>query len=172
MIKIDKNDWIVYNKEGILVTIGVHNRDNDRNVNKLKGYERSSILDREFDNAEYTLYWHIYDNKSAITNEQIKENINRKLGLKDRLKIQYETSIFKRRFRSFLAVSGQLFEHSHNVQAIDSIYDIISSHFDKDAISSGFVHQSMGYVFCSREQAKQVLQTFEQIERSENSITK
>lgn len=172
MIKIAKNEWIVYNKDSILVTIGVHNRDNDRNVNKLKSYERPSILDSEFDNAEYTLYWHIFDNNSAITNEQIKENINKKLGLKDRLKVQYETSIFKRTYKSFLAVGGQLFEHSHNVQAIDLIYDIISSHFDKDAISGGFVHQSMGYVCCSREQAKQVLQTFEQMEHAQNTLTK
>lgn len=44
MLKIDKNSWIVYNKDGTLATITVCNRDNDRNTYKLNGYEVMSIL--------------------------------------------------------------------------------------------------------------------------------
>ena len=168
MLKIEKNCWIVYNKDGVLVTVGVHNRDNSRNVNKLKGYERMSILDDEYDNSEYTLYWDVWNNKTNMTNEQIKKNIDKKLSLKDYLTLKYETSIFKRTFRVLLVVGGQLLEHSRNEQVIDLIYNTICSHFDENAICRQYRYQSSGLTYCSREQAKQVLKTFEQMEKSQH----
>ena len=168
MLKIEKNCWIVYNKDGVLVTIGVHNRDNNRNINKLKGYERISILDDEYDNSDYTLYWDIWDNKTNMTNEQIKANIDKKLSLRDYVTVKYKTSIFNRVLAKFLVAGGQLLETSHNEQTIDLIYNIICSHFDKDSICRQYRYQSSGYTYCTREQAKSVLKTFEQMEKSQN----
>lgn len=168
MLKIDKNCWIVYNKDGTLVTIDAHNRDNDRNVNKLKGYERTSILDDEYDNSEYSLHWNIWNNKTNMTNEQIRKNIDKKLSLLDYATLKYKTSILNRTLTRFLVVGGELLEPSNNEQVIDLIYDTICSHFDKDAICWQYRYQSSGYTHCTREQAKAVLKTFEQMEKSQN----
>ena len=168
MLKIEKNCWIVYNKDGVLVTIGVHNRDNNRNVNKLKGYERVSILDDEYDNSDYTLYWDVWDNKTNMTNEQIKENIDKKLSLHNYATLKYKKSIFNRTLSRYLIAGGQLLEPSHNLQVIDLIYNTICLHFDKDAICWTYRYQSSGFTYCTREQAKQVLKTFEQMEKSQN----
>lgn len=170
MIKIDKNCWIVYNKKGVLVTIDVYNRDNDRNINKLKGYQRTSILDDEYDNFDYTLCWNIWNNKTNMTNAQIRENIDKKLSLSDYATLKYKTSIFNRTLMRFLVVGGELLKPSNNdEQVIDLIYNTICSHFDKDAICWRYRYQSSGYTYCTREQAKAVLKNFEQMEQSQNN---
>ena len=165
MLKIDKNSWIVYNKDSVLVTVEVGNRDNEKNVNKLKGYQRISILDDKYDNSEYSLQWNIWNNKKNMTNEQIKENIGKKLSLIDYATLKYKTSNFNRTLARFLVVGGQILEPSYNEQAIDFVYNTICSHFDKDAICWQYKYQSSGYTYCTREQAKQVLKSFELIER-------
>ena len=168
MLKIDKNCWIVYNKDGVLVTVDVYNRDNNKNVYKVKGYAEMSILDDEYDNSDYSLHWDIWNNKSKMTNEQIRVNIDKKLKLKDFLTLKYKTSIFNRVVEFFTVVGGQLLEHSHNEQVIDLIYNTICSHFDKNAICWQYRYQNHGYTYCTREQAKQVLKTFEQMEKTQN----
>ena len=166
MIKIGKDCWIVYNKNGVLVTIDVCHRDIDRYC-KLKGYEKMSILDNEYDNSEYSLLWDIWDNKYYLTNEQIKQNIDKKLNLKDYITLKYKTSIFYRKYAQYLVVGGKFFEYSHNQQVFDLIYNTICSHFDKSAKCSQHPYRS-GYIYCTREQAKQVLATFKQMEDNQN----
>ena len=61
MLKIDKNCWIVYNQNNTLVTIEVANRDNYKSLSKIKGYNEKSILDNEYDNADYVLRWDCQD---------------------------------------------------------------------------------------------------------------
>ena len=168
MLKIDKNSWIVYNKDGTLATITVCNRDNDRNTYKLNGYEVMSILNDEYDNSDYVLSWSVWNNKSKKTNEQIKENIDKKLRLKDYITLKYKASILNKELKIFLVVGGQLLETSDNEQDIDMIYNTICSHFDKDAICWRYRYQPSGYTYCTREQAKAVLRTFEQLEQSQN----
>ena len=50
------------------------------------------------------------------------------------------------------------------------VYAVIKceSNFDKDAICWQYRYQSSGYTHCTREQAKAVLKTFEQMEKSQN----
>lgn len=168
MLKIDKNCWIIYNKNGALVTIEVRNRDIDKNFNKLKGYNRISILDDEFDNSDYVLLWDVWDNKSHMTNSQIKQNIDKKLSVKDYLTLKQKTSIFNREVKAFVVVGGQLLEHSDNEEIINLSYKTICSHFDKNSKCWQFCYQPSGLTYCTREQAKQVLKTFEQMENSQN----
>lgn len=168
MLKIDKNCWIVYNKDGALVTISVRNRENEEDIYKLKGYNTMSILDDEYDNSDYILLWDIWDNKTLMTNEQIKQNIDKKLNLKDFVTLKYKTSIFNRVVEYYMVVGGQLLKPSHNEEVIDLVYNTICSHFDKSAHCWQSRYQSRGYTYCTREQAKQVLRTFEQMEKSKN----
>lgn len=168
MLKINKNAWIVYNKNDVLVTIIVYNRDNDENIYKLKGYDRPSILDNEYDNSDYTLLWDVWDNKSHMTNAEIKQNIDKKLSLKDFLTLKYKTSIFYRVLEFFIVVGGKLLKHSHNEEAIDFIYNTICSHFDRNSKCWQHRYRPMGSTYCTREQAKQVLKTFEEMENSQN----
>ena len=168
MLKIDKNCWIVYNKDGSLVTIEVRNRDNEQNIVKSKGYNEMSILNDEYDNSDYVLVWDIWNNKSNMTNEQIKQNIDKKLSLRDFVTLKYKTSIFNRVAEVFAVVGGQLLERGHNEEVIDLTYNTICSHFDKSAKCWQYRYQNSGYTYCTREQAKQVLKTFEQMEKTQN----
>lgn len=177
MLKIEKNCWIVYNKNGVLVTIEVCNRDNDKNFNKLKEYDRISILNDEYDNSDYVLLWDVWDNKLHMTNSQIKQNIDKKLSFKDCLTLKYKTSAFNREVKAFMVVGGQLLEHSDDEEIIDLIYKTICSHFDKNSKCWQYRFQPTGFTYCTREQAKQVLKTFEQMENSQqlenkNSLSK
>lgn len=169
MLKIEKNAWIVYNKDGSLVTIEIYNRDSEQDVLKSKGYEKMSIVNDEYDNADYVLSWNVWNNKNHITNEQIKQSIGKRLGLKDFVTLKYKTSIFSRVFDNFLVVGNKLFEHGHNDEVIDLVYNTICSHFDKSAHCWQYRYQNRGYTYCTREQAKQVLETFKQMENSENN---
>ena len=168
MIKIEKNCWIIYNKDGVLATIEVYNRDNEKDIYKSKGYNTKSILDDEYDNSDYVLVWDVWNNKLNMTNEQIKQNIDKKLNLKDFVTLKYKTSIFNRVAECFTVVGGQLLEHGHNEEVIDLIYNTICSHFDKSAKCWQYRYQNRGFTYCTREQAKQVLKTFEQMEKSQN----
>ncbi len=169
MLKIDKNCWIVYNQNNTLVTIEVANRDNYKSLSKIKGYNEKSILDNEYDNADYVLLWDIWDNKSNIINEEIKQNIDKKLSLKDYLTLKYKTSTFNRIADFYLTVGGQLMQHSYNKEVIDLVYNTVCSHFEKTARCWRYQFQSMGSTYCTRDQAKQVLNTFEQMEKAKSN---
>lgn len=164
MIKISKNGWIVYNENGAIVTIDVHNRDDSRNVNKLKDFERESILDDEYDNSDYILSWSVWNNKSNLTDEQFKKNFDKKLNLRDFATLKYKTSIFNRKLENFFVVAGELLEPSHDEQIIDTVHNIICSHFDENAECYQYRYQPSGFTYCTREQAKNVLKTFEKLE--------
>lgn len=164
MIKIGKNSWIVYNKDGSLATIEVANRNN----NAEKGsFATASILDEEYDNADYSLHWNVWDNKTNMTDAQIRTSIDKKLGIKDYIKLKYKTSIFNSKYEEFLTVGGQLLERGTNEQVINLVYNTICSHFDKNAICWNYRYQPCGFTYCTREQAQQVLKTFEQMEKTQ-----
>lgn len=175
MLKIDKNCWVVYNKDGALATIEICNRDK-KDSGKVKGYNEASILNAEYDNSDYVLLWSVWDNKTNMTIEQIKQNIDKKLSFKDYIRLKFKTSIFNRVADPFMVVGGQLLGRSHDEKAIDLVYGTICSHFDKSAKCWQYRGNPGGYTYCTREQAKQVLGTFEKMEtkhsQRENGLKK
>ena len=152
MIKITNNRSIVYNANGLIITLRIPHPLSE------------NIYDLEF-----------FKNDKNLTNEDIIRSLGKPLGVKDKIEVAYKNSIFNKHTLNDIAFSGKIWRAididtliETSPEHINQIFNCVTSSFNKNKI--GTIYKSLWILYCTSNEIKSVIANLEQLEIQQKEL--
>ena len=148
MLKIEKNKYVVYNYEGLIVLLTTYKEEGE---------------------ALNNVYCRTYLNNKNLSNEYIENNLDKSLGLKDKIKAAYKRSIFNRNLTEEVVLAGEILKPVYLGQEVlkikeDEITRMIRDCLKEGKFVCGFEFITGVNVCATDDELRDILKGFEKLE--------
>lgn len=168
MIKLGGNEYIVYNKDGIMVLVTAKNKTAEQTVEKEKG-----LVDKN-NRIDCSIRYRLLKNDKNMSNEYILKNANKKLSEKDKQKLDKLNE--QNYLGKFYSIAGEIckdYRGYAHLNVCKLIWGVIEknikniSAYDKNNFEE---HPFTNFIFCNMDEFKNILEDFDKLETNKQII--